>query len=206
MKSVVKFGYVWEQRKLGELGSTYSGLSGKSKNDFGHGHAKFITYMNVYSNPISSKEMVENVELDAKQNQVEKGDVFFTTSSETPDEVGMSSVWTYSEDNIYLNSFCFAWRPTKYLFDNNFLAYTLRSPFLRRSLNLLAQGISRYNISKQKLMKENIFVPILDEQIKIGNFMKYFDDLIAANQCQQKLIKNGAFINSINRVKFTNST
>lgn len=64
--------------------------------------------------------MVENVELDAKQNQVEKGDVFFTTSSETPDEVGMSSVWTYSEDNIYLNSFCFAWRPTKYLFDNNF--------------------------------------------------------------------------------------
>ncbi|KRO09509.1 type ic specificity subunit [Paucilactobacillus hokkaidonensis] len=162
--------------------------------------------MNVYSNPISSKEMVENVELDAKQNQVEKGDVFFTTSSETPDEVGMSSVWTYSEDNIYLNSFCFAWRPTKYLFDNNFLAYTLRSPFLRRSLNLLAQGISRYNISKQKLMKENIFVPILDEQIKIGNFMKYFDDLIAANQCQQKLIKNGAFINSINRVKFTNST
>ncbi|WAK62440.1 hypothetical protein OQG81_06755 [Streptococcus macedonicus] len=32
----------WEQRKLGEMGSTYTGLSGKTKEDFGHGNAKFI--------------------------------------------------------------------------------------------------------------------------------------------------------------------
>lgn len=36
----------WEQRELGEMGSTYTGLSGKTKEDFGHGEAKFITYMN----------------------------------------------------------------------------------------------------------------------------------------------------------------
>ncbi|MBP3606904.1 MAG: restriction endonuclease subunit S, partial [Treponema sp.] len=46
----------WEQRKLGEVGTTYTGLSGKSKEDFGHGEGKFITYMNVFSNAISDSE------------------------------------------------------------------------------------------------------------------------------------------------------
>ena len=48
--------------------------------------------MNVYSNPIIDVEMTEPIEIDLKQNEVEIGDVFFTTSSETPEEVGMSSV------------------------------------------------------------------------------------------------------------------
>lgn len=82
----------WEQRKLGEMGQTYTGLSGKTKDDFGHGQAQFVTYMNVFSNPISNPEMTEPIEIDPKQNEVEVGDVFFTTSSETPEEVGMSSV------------------------------------------------------------------------------------------------------------------
>ncbi len=34
----------WEQRKLGKFGYTYTGLSGKIKEDFGHGQARFITY------------------------------------------------------------------------------------------------------------------------------------------------------------------
>ena len=51
----------WEQRKLGEIGNTYSGLSGKTKDDFGHGQASFITYMNVYSNPVSRCDMVEPI-------------------------------------------------------------------------------------------------------------------------------------------------
>lgn len=42
------FSDTWEQRKLGEVGETYTGLSGKSKDDFGHGSGKFITYMNVF--------------------------------------------------------------------------------------------------------------------------------------------------------------
>lgn len=74
----------WEQRKLGEMGQTYTGLSGKTKDDFGHGQARFVTYMNVFSNPISNPKMTEPIESDPKQNEVEVGDVFFTTSSERP--------------------------------------------------------------------------------------------------------------------------
>lgn len=82
----------WEQRRLGEIGETYGGLTGKTKQDFGHGSARFITYMNVYSNTIANPDMTEPIEVDVKQNEVEVGDVFFTTSSETPDEVGLTSV------------------------------------------------------------------------------------------------------------------
>ena len=81
------FTEAWEQRKLSELGSTFTGLSGKTKEDFGHGNAKFITYMNVFTNPIASETMLESVEIDKTQHEVKYGDVLFTTSSETPDEV-----------------------------------------------------------------------------------------------------------------------
>lgn len=117
----------WEQRKLGEVGKTYSGLSGKTKDDFGHGEAKFVTYMNVFSNSVCLPNMTEAVEIDDKQNKVLFGDVLFTTSSETPEEVGMSSVWLENAENIYLNSFCFGYRPTKE-FNPYYLAYMLRSP------------------------------------------------------------------------------
>lgn len=104
-------------------------MSGKTKKDFGHGNASFVTYMNVFSNPISKINQVENVEIDIKQNQVQKGDILFTTSSETPKEVGMSSVWLGNINNIYLNSFCFGYRPTK-SFSPYYLAYLMRSPFI----------------------------------------------------------------------------
>ncbi|WP_373845572.1 restriction endonuclease subunit S, partial [Clostridium sp.] len=97
----------WEQCELGNIGTTYTGLSGKNSNDFGHGEAKYVTYLNVFGNPISNPEMIEKVEIDKSQNQVVYGDVFFTTSSETPEEVGMSSIWLSNEKNTYLNSFCF---------------------------------------------------------------------------------------------------
>lgn len=69
----------WEQRKLGEVGTTYTGLSGKTKEDFGHGSGRFVTYMNVFSNPIGLPDMKEAVEIDDSQNKVLFGDVLFTT-------------------------------------------------------------------------------------------------------------------------------
>ena len=175
------FTEAWEQRKLGDMGSTFTGLSGKTKEDFGHGNAKFITYMNVFSNPIADLQMTEIVEIDSKQNCVKSGDVFFTTSSETPDEVGMSCVMSEDADNTYLNSFCFGYRPTK-KFDLNYLAYVLRSKSFRKEMKFLAQGISRYNISKNKVMEVKIPVPTLDEQIKVGQYFSNLDNLITLHQ------------------------
>ena len=175
------FDDTWEQRKLGDMGSTFTGLSGKTKEDFGHGDAKFITYMNVFSNPIANLQMTETVEIDSKQNCVKAGDVFFTTSSETPEEVGMSCVMPENADNTYLNSFCFGYRPTE-RFDLNYLAYVLRSESFRKEMTFLAQGISRYNISKNKVMEVEIPVPSLDEQSKVGRYFSNLDHLITLHQ------------------------
>lgn len=87
--------------------------------------------MNVFSNPVSSPTMIESVEIDDSQNCVLQGDVLFTTSSETPEEVGMSSVWLENMQNTYLNSFCFGYRPTTKL-NPYYLAYMLRSPSIRK--------------------------------------------------------------------------
>ena len=190
----------WEQRKLGNLGETYTGLSGKSKEDFGHGTAKFITYMNVYSNPVSDPEGTDLIEVDNRQNTVRKGDVLFTTSSETPEEVGMSSVVFESIENTYLNSFCFGYRP-KIEFNNFYLAFLLRSGGFRKNIIFLAQGISRYNISKNAVMNIPIPIPAKEEQEAIGDFFKHLDALLTLHQRQQ----NGGYLwleNSAKQVCF----
>ena len=179
----------WEQRKLGEVGQTYTGLAGKTKEDFGHGQARFVTYMNVFSNPISNPDMTEPIEVDPSQNEVEIGDVFFTTSSETPEEVGMSSVLLEKRGKTYLNSFCFGFRPTE-KFDNYFLAYMLRSEPTRGKIILLAQGISRYNISKNKVMEIAVSVPSLGEQRYIGQYFCHLDHLITLHQRELERLQN----------------
>ena len=171
----------WEQRKLGECGETFTGLSGKTKEDFGHGDARFVTYMNVFSNPIADKDKVEAVEIDQSQNCVKYGDVFFTTSSETPEEVGMSCVWLENTENTYLNSFCFGYRPSINI-DPYFMAYVLRSETVRKKIVFLAQGISRYNISKNKVMEIEIPLPSIDEQKRLGSYFTNLDNLITLHR------------------------
>ena len=178
------FSFSWEQRELGDIGKTYTGLSGKTKEDFGHGAGSFVTYMNVFSNPIADGCMTENVELDSSQTEVKYGDVFFTTSSETPEEVGMSSVWLNNSKATYLNSFCFGYRLNEKLFDLYFLAYLLRASDFRKNMTFLAQGISRYNISKNKVMEISVSVPQNSEQQKIGQYFKSLDRLITLHQCK----------------------
>ena len=171
----------WEQRKLEEVGTTYTGLSGKTKEDFGHGNGKFVTYMNVFSNTVGMPDMTETVEIDDSQNKVLFGDVLFTTSSETPEEVGMSSVWLGNAENTYLNSFCFGYRPTVE-FNPYYLAYMLRSSSMRKKITFLAQGISRYNISKNKMMDIEMPIPNKEEQKQIGSYFRNLDHLITLHQ------------------------
>ena len=171
----------WEQRKLGDAGTTYGGLSGKTKEDFGHGEAQFVPYTNVFDNPVTDTKRLESVEIDPSQNKVKYGDAFFTVSSETPDEVGMSSVWLSDQEDVYLNSFCFGYRQDS-TFDPHYLAYMLRSSSVRSGLTLLAQGISRFNISKNKVMELSVPVPSAVEQKQIGQYFASLDHLITLHQ------------------------
>ena len=93
----------------------------------------------------------------------------------------MSSVWLSDQDDVYLNSFCFGYRQDS-TFDPHYLAYMLRSSSIRSDLALLAQGISRFNISKNKVMELSVAVPSAAEQKQIGQHFAHLDSLITLHQ------------------------
>lgn len=179
-----------EFKTLGELGSLYGGLSGKSKEDFKVGNATFITYMNVYSNPALKIDVIDKVRIgeNERQNTVEYGDVLLTGSSETPDECGMSSVLTTKTDEkLYLNSFCMGYRLSdKSKFIPDFLKHLFRSEELRKQLIKTASGVTRYNVSKDKVKKVRIPVPPIEVQREIVRILDNFTELTAELTARKK--------------------
>mgnify|MGYP000934980559 CR=1 FL=1 len=176
----------WEKKKLGSVGETYNGLTGKTQDDFGTGKP-YIQYKQIFDDAKIDITRFDYVKINGKEKQskVKYGDVFFTTSSETPWEVGFSSVLLDNVEDVYLNSFCFGFR-INYFSELNpeFAQYLFRSPIFRKDVIKLSQGSTRYNISKIGLMKIEILLPSEKEQVKIANFLSAIDDKINHTQIQ----------------------
>lgn len=180
----------WEQRQLGEIGTTYSGLSGKNKSDFEKGNSIFVTFLEVLNNPVLKNiDLTNKVEIkeNEHQNKVKRNDILFNTSSETPEEVATSTVVDVNQDNLYLNSFCFGFRPNVQ-FSNYYIGYYLRSNHFRNRVFCLAQGISRYNISKKSLIKLKLSLPKLEEQDKISRIFNQIELLLTLYERKVKLL------------------
>ena len=174
----------WSQIKIGDIGSFFGGLTGKTAKDFGEGHP-FLTYMQVYLQQTSDMEATNSVRIDEdeKQNAVAYGDILFTTSSETPDEIGMTDVFLNSNHTPYLNSFCFGLRPiTPSPIDPTFGKYVFRGDDFREDMRPLAQGSTRFNLSKGNLAKLSLLVPSLPEQKKIASILSSMDKNIEEKQ------------------------
>ena len=168
-------------RKLGEIGKFYGGITGKSKDDFKDGNAKFITYMNVYKNPALRLDLDDKVRIgkNEKQRTLQYGDVLFTGSSETPDECGISSVVTEQPtEDLYLNSFCFFLRLNDpKLIDPDFAKHLFRCDDLRRQIGKTANGVTRYNVSKKLMENVTIPLPPLDVQREVVRILDEFSEL-----------------------------
>ena len=173
-----EFSGEWKGKSLKNLGFVYGGLTGKSKDDFGKGNSNYITYMTINRKFVSEEKDTNNVMIHSteKQNKVKKGDVLFTISSETPEEVGLSSTWLGNSE-VYLNSFSFGYRFNEET-NGYFTSSLFRSIKFRKKIFPLAQGISRYNLSKSNFLNLNISMPIIFEQQKIGDFFAKQDKLI----------------------------
>ena len=170
-------------KELDELGKFYGGLTGKKKDDFTDGNAKFITYKNVYSNPALRLDVEDRVKIadNEKQRTLEYGDVIFTGSSETPDECGFSSVVTEkTTEKLYLNSFCFFFRfDDKNIMLPDFAKHLFRSNNLRYQIGKTASGVTRFNVSKKMMGKIKIPVPPLEVQREIVRVLDSFTLLTA---------------------------
>ena len=170
----------WKKVRLGDLGYTFNGLSGKTKEDFGNGK-RYIQYKQIFD---SSKIAIENcgyvnVSENENQNSVKYGDIFFTISSETPDEIGMSSVLLEDVKNVYLNSFCFGFRLNSFNeMLPEFARFLFRSKVVRNEIKKLAQGSTRYNMSKTELLKLEILLPSIKEQKEISALLSSLDQKI----------------------------
>ena len=186
---------------FGELGETFGGLSGKTKKDFGEGFP-FLTYMNIFENSKINPDLVELVKIkdNEKQNKIKFGDILITGSSESPDEVGMSSVVLDNLDNTYLNSFCFGFRLNSFdILLPRYARFLLRGIETRRFMMKHAQGSTRFNLSKKTLKKKlKLLIPPIDIQKKIVSNLEKNDQSIyllneklkAAKLLQKSLINS----------------
>ena len=179
----------WVEKSMMEIGQTYNGITGKGKADFGHGNSKYITFLNILNNPSINLDELESVDIDPindGQNEVRKGDLFFNTSSETPEDVGTCSTLMHDIENVYLNSFCFGFRLKDSEISGLFMSYYFRSEIGRREMATLAQGATRYNLSKENFYKIIGRVPkTKEEQNAITKVLATMDSEISVLEAER---------------------
>mgnify|MGYP000484982904 FL=1 len=173
-----------EYRALGEMGSLFGGLSGKTKSDFTEvdGACPFVTYKEVYSlleiNQIPQGRVL--VSSREKQLVLQRGDVLFTGSSENADEVGLTAVVTVGfSEPVYLNSFSICLRWYEHAFEPGYTKYLFASPSVRAQIRRCANGVTRFNLSKKRLEGVQVPVPPLEVQREIVRILDQFTTLEA---------------------------
>ena len=170
-----------EWKPLGDVADIYGGLTGKSKSDFEHGNALFVSYKNIYNNyEVNSQELSKvKVSETEQQHKIEYGDILFTGSSETAEEVAYSSaVTTHFNEAVYLNSFSFGVRFHKDIeLIPEFSKHLFRVSYMRKQLAKTASGVTRFNVSKTRFKKILIPIPPLSVQRKLVEILDKFTEL-----------------------------
>ena len=194
---------IWKEHLFGSLGESFGGLNGKTKKDFGEG-SPFVNYMNVFSNSKVDPSKVDYVKINEgeKQNELKYGDILITGSSETPEELGMSSVVLENLEGYFLNSFCFGFRLNDFeTLLPEYARFLMRGEHVRRFMFKRAQGSTRFNLSKTTVKeKMKILLPKVREQKEIAdklelmeNNISTFESKISASKALQKSLINQVF-------------
>ena len=170
----------YQELSFNDVGVSYSGLSGKSGNDFGSGYP-FIPYTNIFTNNIIDEGQLEYVQVreDESQNSVCFGDLLMTLSSETPEEVGIGAVYLGHKSPLYLNSFAFGIHITRTdLVYPPYLSWLVSTKSFRKFILPYAQGSTRYNLQKTDFMKAKYRFPTLGQQKAISVLLSGYSSKI----------------------------
>ncbi|UCU27409.1 restriction endonuclease subunit S [Mycoplasma anserisalpingitidis] len=172
----------FEWKSLSEIGKLYTGLKSKNKYDFTNGNFKYVSYINIFNNDELNEDFLDNwvyIDKDENQNNIKYGDILFTGSSENLEEAGLSSVVNFfPREKIYLNSFSFGLRlnEPKVLIPK-FSKYLFRSELIRKQIINITTGVTRFNVSKEKISKIKIPIPPIETQNKIVKILDKFSVL-----------------------------
>ncbi len=183
--------------KLGDIGQFKGGISNLQKNRYDKG-INFVNYMDILNNLSIDKNVVlrkyDANNKDILKYEVKYGDVFFTASSETINEIAFSSVYLSNENAIF-NGFSKRFRFKHSILNPKYAGYFFRSLVFRNIVKKYATGYTRYNISQNSLNKIKINIPNLKVQKQIIDIIEPLEKLIN----KLKLIKNKIKILLINQ-------
>lgn len=188
----------WKVFEIGEKFKFKNGLN-KEKEYFGYGNP-IVNYMDVFKNPgIHATEVVGKVSLSSKEidnYNVRAGDVFFTRTSEIPEEIGMSAVLLEEIPKCVFSGFVLRGRSLDLSIDNSFKKYCFRSKLVRRQIISTCSYTTRA-LTNGRLLSVVKFPlpPTLEEQKAIATALSDTDDLIIGLEkliAKKKAIKQGA--------------
>lgn len=170
----------WEVSKTGELFAFKNGLN-KSKENFGHG-TPIVNYMDVFKKPfLLKKDISGRVLVNSKEKlaySVQKGDVFFTRTSETAEEIGITSVMLEETENTVYSGFVLRARPISEKLIDNFKAYCFSANYYRKQVVSKASYTTRALTSGKTLSKTIVAIPPKNEQNLIAEALGDMDALL----------------------------
>lgn len=179
----------WSEIQLGDIGSFKNGLN-KGAEDFGFGFP-FINLLDVFGkieidNP--ELELVNASQRDITTYTVKKGDVFFIRSSVKRSGVGETVVARRDLENTVYSGFLIRYRTTKKL-NNDFKKYCFWTEEFRMLLVRFSTSSANTNINQESLSQLKLFIPKVDEQQKIADFLTAVDSKISQLTEKHRLLK-----------------
>ena len=162
----------WTVARVRNIGTTQNGIS-KSGEYFGEGFP-FVSYGDVYKNyqlPVNVSGLIQSTDDERERYSVLSGDIFFTRTSETIEEVGFSSVCMHSIADATFAGFLIRLRPTNNWMRTEYAKYYFRGSHIRRYLVKEMNLVTRASLSQDLLKSMTILIPPVNEQIEIANYL-----------------------------------
>ena len=162
----------WRICRLRNIGTLQNGIS-KGGEFFGHGFP-FVSYGDVYRNfslPVQVAGLIDSSDEERRNYSVESGDIFFTRTSETIEEVGFSSVCEETIPDATFAGFLIRVRPFTNDLVPKFAKYYFRSNHHRYYLVKQMNLVTRASLGQDLLKSMPVLVPPKEEQTNISAYL-----------------------------------
>ena len=177
----------WKVVKLRNIGRCQNGIS-KGSEFFGKG-TPFVSYGDVYRNMALSENvtgLIQSTDEEKFRYSVKRGDIFFTRTSETIEEVGIASVCLKTINNACFAGFLIRVRPFNNMIIPEFAKYYFRNIRLRDYFAKEMTLVTRASLSQNLLKELPVVVPPLTSQLSLITFLDskcaQIDSLIAEKE------------------------